>query len=410
MRIIKALFFGFILLASILIVWINLKLYTENLDKKEKREDIICQLNFLNNELKHNNLGERMQKIFPEGFVFANVLYGLSWCELGLSAPLESTKTQALKEALFAYNQINTEQAKLIFDPALEPENGIFYIGWNNYLLSKILLLDSTFENHETYKKLYSKQCEQIATALQKSNTPFLETYKEASWPADMCVAMASISHHDKNFEPKYKNLIADWVAKVKAKLDPKTQMIPHRVDSESGETIEGARGCSTSLTLRLMAEIDPAFALEQYKLYKEKFVSTALGLPSIREYPKGQSGYGDIDSGPVILGVGFAGTIVSVSTFSVLGDPDLSENQYKTINAFGFSQKTSDTKKYIFGQLPIADAFIAWSRSSGLNYPENIKPASKYWRLKFHAISTLIVSLLWLLIYVKILPQKNKV
>ena len=80
-KIIWVLLFAF----SLLIVWINIQLHTDNFNKEERKADIILQLNFLKQEIKQNHLGERMQAIFPEGFVFTNALYGLSWCEVGLN-------------------------------------------------------------------------------------------------------------------------------------------------------------------------------------------------------------------------------------------------------------------------------------------------------------------------------------
>ena len=108
MKIIGKIIFGIILILSILIVWINIKLHADNFTKEEKRADIILQLNFLEKELKNNDLGERMQQLFPEGFVFTNSLYGLSWCEYGISDPTNSMKARALHEALFAYGQVNS--------------------------------------------------------------------------------------------------------------------------------------------------------------------------------------------------------------------------------------------------------------------------------------------------------------
>lgn len=67
MKIIRKIILAFIFTISIFIAWINLRLYTDNFTKKEKQNDIILQLNFLENELKSNDLGERMQSIFPEG-------------------------------------------------------------------------------------------------------------------------------------------------------------------------------------------------------------------------------------------------------------------------------------------------------------------------------------------------------
>lgn len=396
----KKFLFTILLLFSTALIWINISLYLENYSKEEKRQDILLQLNYLGSELKNNDLGGRMQAIFPEGFVFTNALYGLSWCEVAASDSSGKIKEQALKEALFAYDQINSAQGKSAFRKSLVPENGIFYTGWNNYLLSKILLLDSGFQNSNTYKDLFKNQCEAITSALQNSSSPFLESYEAQSWPADMCVAMASVKNYDRIFSPKYENIVATWLTKVKTKLDPNTKLIPHKANANTGEPIEGARGCSISLILRLLSEIDKPFALEQYKLYKDKFVTTTFGLPSISEFPKGLSGPGDIDSGPVIFGVGFSGTIVSIGTFSLLGDPVLAEQQFKTINVFGLSFKTSETKRYIGGMLPIADAFISWGRSSSLNAAESKMNNYSNWRIKFHLLSFLCLVIFWLPFY----------
>lgn len=394
----RKIIFGLITIFSILILWLNFKLHTENLSTDEKQKDILRQLNFIGSELKSNNLGNRMQELFPEGFVFTNALYGLAWCELANSdiANDNNLKNNAINEALFAYNEINSDKAKSIFDKNLNPENGIFYIGWRNYLLSKILELDTTFVDSDNYKNIFTEQCDEISNALKQSSSPFLQSYDNQSWPADMFVAMASISNHDKTFKQKYENEKNEWIKNIKNKLDPKTKLLPHKVNSHTGETLEGARGSSISLIIRLLAEIDHEFANEQYQLYKLNFASTTFGLPSISEYPKGQTGDGDIDSGPVIFGVGFSGTIVSIGTFSILDDFDLAEQQYKTINAFGFSYKLEDEKKYVFGLMPLADAFIAWGRATELNNNRLINHYSNTWQIKFHLISSTILIILW--------------
>jgi len=407
MKILNVIIFGFLVIVSALIILINLKLYSGSNISEDKREDILLQLNFLEAELKTNDLGNRMQVIFPEGFVFSNVLYGLSWCEYGMSDTSESNKVRALNEALYAFNQINSENALSVFDPNMIPANGIFYLGWNNYLLSKILQLNSNFDGSEKLRSQFQFQCELIASSLLNSKTPFLQSYQNQSWPADMCAAMASVSLDNKSFNPKYGNLIAEWVKEVRSKTDPVTKLIPHEVNSTTGETLEGARGSSISLIIRLLSEIDRNFAREQFELYQQYFVSTTFGLPSINEYPKGQTGSGDIDSGPVIFGVGFAGTIVSIGTFSSLGHNEQADCQYKTINAFGLSYKTSQFKKYLFGELPIADAFIVWGRSTGLNSNDSEKLNSGFWRIKFQLISFSLIILMWSLYYSKSIIRK---
>jgi len=85
-----------------------------------------------------------------------------------------------------------------------------------------------------------------------------------------------------------------------------------------------------------------------------------------------------------------------------LLDNQDLADQQYKTINAFGFGRKSKNQKKYIFGKLPMADAFIAWGRATALNYAHTDASKTKFWRLKFHLISVLVLLVFWLLFFWK--------
>jgi hypothetical protein len=390
---------------TILVLWVNIRLYSENYSSAEKRSDIICQLNFLEEELKSQNLGLRMQQIFPEGFVFINALYGLSWCELAMAVENDSfLKSKAVSESIFAYNQIDSENGKRIFNSDLKPAYGIFYSGWKNYLLSKILIVNKSFSGSEAYIDSFHSNCKNISKALAVSQIPFLESYPFQAWPADMFPAMASLSNHDKIFPPEFTYQISAWLGLLKTHIDPATGMIPHEADSKTGLTREGARGSSASLIIRLLSEINPLLARNQFQLFKDNFVSSMFGLPFVREYPKGISHSGDIDSGPVIFGIGFAATISSIGTFAVSNEIQSSENQYKTVNAFGFEFQTADQKKYLMGMLPMADAFIAWGRASALKYSAEYPDG--LWRILFNVISFLLLSLLWF-VWFRILKRR---
>ncbi len=406
----RYIFLVIISIISILILRINFKLYSENYSYSKKKEDIIHQLNFLESELKRKNLAERMQQVFPEGYVFINALYGLSWCELALSDPQNiDIKEKAIKESLYTYNEINSYKAKGTFDSNMKPVNGIYYFGWKNYLLSKILSVDTTFNDSESYVNDFEVQCTNLTNILKESGNPYLQSYSGNSWPADMFVAMASLNNYDKIFKPRYESEINNWIKIVKSRLDPVTHMIPHKVDSKTGISIQGARGCSMSLILRMLAEINPDFAFEQFRLFNTNFVSTTFGLPSVREYPKGQNGFGDVDSGPVIFGVGFTGTILMIGTFSMFKCENLAEKQYKTINAFGFGNTSGEQKKYLFGRLPMADAFIAWGRATELNNSDVLDANEDGWRTKFQFYSLLIIIVLWLIYFQKDIIRKMK-
>jgi hypothetical protein len=408
-------YFFLIILSALtaLILWINLALHPLEHTRAEQKENIRLQLNFLEVELKQKNLGQRMQYLFPEGYVFIHALYGLSWCELALadsSRNNQNIKAKAVEEALYAFNRIDSEEGVTNFQLELIPENGIFYCGWKNYLLSKILQIDYTFKDRLVYETLFKKQSKEIVKALKLSKSPYLDSYNGHAWPADMFVAMASICNYNKLYTPKYTSDIDSWLIKVKRKLDPETKMIPHKVHSETGNTIEGARGCSIGLSLRMLAEIDPVFGKQQYNLARTNFITTRFGLPAVREYPKGTDGLGDVDSGPVILGVGFSGTIVMIGTMSIYDNTAGANQQYKTIHAFGFETKYNSEKKYLFGILPMADAFISWGRATDLHYNSSkTNIMLNNWSFRFHCISICILFIIWLPVYFKFLKNYFK-
>jgi len=350
----------------VLLIFINIRIYSgPNLKEQNSvNEDIILQLNFLENKLKNENLAKEMQQLYPEGYFFSYVLYGLSWSELAITVKDDPTLwNRAITEARYAYNKINSELGRIIFSKDLNPEYGIFYQGWKNYLLAKIISSQVNIDKSELAE--FTENCELISEAFIENESPYLESYESSSWPVDAFLGIASLQIYDDLISVKYNSLITDWIQKVKSKLDKETGLIPHLTDNKTGETIEGARGSSMSMILRLLPEIDPEFAIQQFALYHKQFKKSIFGFPAIREYPEGKEGYGDIDSGPVIFDIGFSATIVAIGTFKSFGEYKTANLLSSTIETFGAPITSNNKKKYLFEKLPIADAFICWSRIS---------------------------------------------
>jgi hypothetical protein len=392
---------------SLVVILLNVSLYKgPNLsDTSETSKDVINQLHFIEGELKERNLGSEMQSIFPEGYVFTYALYGLTSCEIAKQHSEDSDIYQhALAEARYAYQQLDSEMAKVNFDVNLNPQYGIYYRGWKNYLLANIIACQTTKNTSELTE--FKVNSQEIANAFESSTIPYLQSYEYSSWPADNFLAIASLKMHDEINKPLYDTLIKTWIEKIKLNLDPTTLLIPHATLYTTSESIEGARGSSMSLMLPLLAKLDPAFALEQYQQYKKLFLFTRFGLPAVREFPSTKKGHKDLDSGPIILDVGFASSIVGVGTLKCFGDVEAANLLSHTIETFGFSNTFDNKKEFLFGQLPIADAFIAWSRMTATNDEvvklKNEEHYSLGSKITFHLISLGILIFLIALIYRK--------
>lgn len=376
------------------IVYLNYTLYFdptfEITSNGTYNKDVYHQLQFLKTEMK-KGAGAEMQTYFPEGFIFINALYGLSWCNTIEHLTTQSSVfNEGIKEINWTIREVQSDRGKLIFDADLPLSYGAFYKGWTNYLLGKKLLLQPPELRNPAEELQFKTTAKEIAITFELSSTPYLESYGGYSWPADATIAMASLSLHDKIYTTAYDTTIHRWIENIKQNLDPKTGLIPHQSDYQTGNTIEGARGSSQSLILNFLLDIDSTFAQSQFALYKKHFLDYRFGLPGIREYPKGTTGNGDIDSGPVLLDIGGAASIVGQSTFYKFMHYDQSQGMRNAIEGFGIAHTRNNQKKYLLGKLAIADAFICWSNS----FEQNDLKHSSWWRLKFQLSSIFILSI----------------
>ena len=389
--------------------------YTPNFIKNENgvyNEDLYHQLQFLKQELHQKNAGKRMQDIFPEGFMFVNSLYALSWINFVKKVqPNTEIFKEAQTEIDWTIQQIYSEEATRIFNNSLPLEYGAFYSGWSNYVLGKSLYLQNEkgIELDSTYLFLFQKKCNEIDSVIQKSKTPYLESYRSQTWAADMVVCMASLQFYKEIFREssskehqntikKFNQTTRNWIEKVKTRLDSTTGLIPHASEETQGFTDETARGSSQSLMLNFLPNIDSNFAQSQYDIYKKLFVEEHFGLNGVREYPKETKGEGDIDAGLMVLGIGGAASIVGQRAAAQNNDWTLYHELRNCIETFGATYTYNKKKKYIFGKLVMVDAFTAWSNS--VEYSDSHLKMNENWRKQVQFFSILILAFLFFLNY----------
>lgn len=381
------------------LIWVlilNVKIYyTPHFVKEDHMTynvDVYKQLQFLKSALKEG-ADEEMQTIYPEGFMFINALYGLGWCSFIEHLPDSSPiYEEGIEEISNAVHKVFSEKATYIFDESLHLKYGAFYMGWSTYLLGEKLRIQNPSRRNVKELALFKKRCRMIAYALDTQKSPYLESYQGSAWPADGVLAVSALNTDNKYLKGNHQEVVRGWLNKVKQHLDPNTMLIPHSVDALTGETLQGARGCSQSLMLNFLYNLDPSFANQQFVKYKDLFLDKTLGLYGVREYPKATFGLGDIDSGPVILGIGGAASIVGQRTMGLYGSSDMFDELRGNIEAFGLGIGFGQEKKYLFGAIPMMDAFFVWSNA--LNQVNITSDQAVRIKWKFHFISFLLIIL----------------
>lgn len=409
MKILNVVYIMLTIALTVGLLWLNLRFYyprSSDYGVERVGPDVVAQLDYLKGALE-DGAGEQMQGLFPEGYFFSYVLYGLSWVEVGLrEATGSELHEQALEEARWALERLDSPAGRAAFAPTLDPPHGVFYVGWSNWLRGGILLLQPAEGRDAREVARFERDCIALAEAFERSATPFLTSYPRQAWPVDSVVGVAALRLHDRLLPPRFAATVEDWLEEAQKRLDPATGLLAHTSDPLTGEPWQGARGSSQSIIARFLLEIDPEWGHEQYALFRQHFVTTRLGVPAVLEYPSGTSGVADVDSGPLILGVSLSATVVTLGSALVQGDRQLAEPLLHSGEVLGLPITWDNKKRYAFGVMPVGDAFLVWSKnarpwlarppSTGSGSASLPPVASWWWRLPWHGVSLLLVVGLW--------------
>lgn len=385
-----------------LVLFLNLRLYWPTplaADRNTAPRQLVAQLN-ANRRALDDGWPETMQGLFPEGYYFSYALHGLAWVELALRDP--SLTERALEQAQDCLAHLDSPEGRAPFPSDLPPDHGMFYSAWKCSLHAGIVSLQKGIDEEELRRLRHS--CDEIAAALKESTTPFPQSYTGMSWPCDTAPAIHAFSVYQRvTDEKRYQATIEDWLADSRAALDSDTGLIGHTASLPNGDSTSTARATSQVIILRMLPDIDPAFAREQYERFRERFGRNFFGVPSILEYPSGVTGSGDVDSGPLILGRGVSANVLMIGVAQVYGDhklanaiAQLGETVGMPWTSGGEGQKQRFEKRYAGGVLPIGDIIVAYShvarpwQATAEHFPAKRYDVRAWWRLPIHAISAL--------------------
>ena len=200
---------GVVVLVLVL-VWMNTGLYltpTTQPDFDEVPRNAVSHLAWMKQAL-NDGAAEDMQQLFPEGFFFSHILYGLAWVEIGLRST--EHRDEAVREALWTLSHIESDPGKAIFPPELPPGYGMFYSGWRNHLQAGIVLLT---EDQSELARLRT-QCDALVEALTSSTAwPWLASYPNLVWPCDAPPGIHAMCVYDEvTREGRYSDFVERWI------------------------------------------------------------------------------------------------------------------------------------------------------------------------------------------------------
>lgn len=381
-----------------------LRLHTPSpLDRSSREivDDALPRLRYLKGAVDDGG-AERMQQYFPEGYFFTWVLYGLTWTEVGRRDP--GRRTEALREARRALVRLDSPAGRGTFDARLSPPYGVFYTGWTTWLRAGVARLAGGGEPSEVGRLSIDVLAlgNAFTASLDTAGSPYLPAYPDQAWPVDSVVAIAAIALGAETIGYDAEPLIQRWLAGTEQRRDPATGLLPHRVDPRTGAPVEGARGSSQAMLLRFLHEVAPIRARRDWDAFWRQFRSTMPGVPGIREYPRGTAGPADVDSGPLIFGLSASASVVAIGDAVIYGDRPAARDLTGIAEAVGGAVYWRGERGYLAGQVPVGDAFLAWSLVSTSWLQPVHRPISNetgFWRVPWYLALFWLVVPAWLLI-----------
>ncbi len=323
--------------------------------------DVQAQLNWIGRALREG-AGEETQRWYPEGYFFAHALYGLALVDQALLEPeLGERNAQELEWVL---QRLEGPKGYAPFTREQAVKYGVFYQGWLNRLVGGLLLIQPEGERDPRRVEQFHRQSEALAQAFAASPTHHLEAYPGGCWPVDNVVALTSLRLHDGLYGTPYGDVVEEWLAYTRVHLDPETGLLPHRIDAQTGEIWEGARGSSLVMALSFLPELDAELARAQYTRFRELYAQPVLDFVLWREYPRGKSGPGDVDSGPLVLGLSPVSSGASLPAARANGDEEAFERLVQLSEVVGVPITLRGEKRFALGQLVAGDAFLAWGKT----------------------------------------------
>jgi hypothetical protein len=180
-------------------------------------------------------------------------------------------------------------------------------------------------------------------------------------------VALAAIRIADALDGSDHSAFFRQWVATAKEKLlDRRTGLLISSF-TQRGTPQDGPEGSSIWMAAHCLRLIDPDFAADQYARAKKELARSLLGFGFSREWPASWQGPMDVDSGPVVPGLGASASASGLALLAAgeFGDAEFFARLMTSLELGGFPQARGGTLRYCASN-QVGDAVVLYAMAVG--------------------------------------------
>lgn len=228
------------------------------------------------------------------------------------------------------------------------------YLGYMDLLLS----LERYVWPDNKHAALNDRVTASLVRRLDRAPLGLVESYHGEIFPIDNTALMGAIGLHDRATHKDHARVLAKVFAALDAHYtDTSSGMLYQRVDPGTGKPVDAPRASGTALAAYFVSFADETRAKRLDRAVARN-TDVHFGLGLVNEYPRGRSGDGDIDSGPVLLGYGVTATGFSLSGARIAKDPERYRALYATAHLFGAPRDSGGARHFVAGG-PVGDAIM---------------------------------------------------
>jgi hypothetical protein len=144
-------------------------------------------------------------------------------------------------------------------------------------------------------------------------------------WPADQSALLAGLKRTDDAHGTAFHVKPTRAFFEVLESKGTHRSGLPVSELTGQGPGAKHPRGCAQSFISRYLAEVEPGRTKAWWKTYRAGFlVRLPFGIVGFREWPAGVERGSDVDSGPIVLGIGVSASALAISAAKANGDAAL--------------------------------------------------------------------------------------
>lgn len=238
------------------------------------------------------------------------------------------------------------------------------YLGYANLALSMLRLIDPD----TVHARVSDELTEALASRLAASPHALFETYPGEAYAPDMAMVAGSIALHDCATGTPERAFFPEWRRAFARYIDAESGLLHQAADPATGLALDAPRGSGAAISAYALSFADPWLS-ERLFAGTRRHAVNLLGFGMMHEYPPGRAGRGDIDSGPVLFGVGVSATGFALAGARLWGDRELFTALYRTVDLVGVP-----VNGHFMSGGPLGNAILLAMTSASLDFRKHCR------------------------------------